>query len=208
MQLFQVDDSGARPPWRGLANRGGNAVRRRMAVISLCLCLGAGAMAAQESGTAKGKGVMERIGPAKSEMVNFAPHFSWAYREGAGSKASTWIVLAEKELPIKDWTAAKDRAEARRVWCEKEKTPWVAVKLDAQMKVDLYFLCPANGAVNTEMVNTANGLDSVVVKLEPGGGARLKGTLRTGQGNCPTASGADAYCTPTGDYAFDAPLSK
>jgi hypothetical protein len=172
------------------------------------VCLTAGALLAQESGTAKGKGVIERIGPARSEMVDFAPRFSWAYREGTGSKALTWIVLTEKEPPLKDWMPAKDRAEARRAWCEKEATPWVAVKLDAQMKVDLYFLCPANGAVNTEMVSTANGLDSVVVKLEPKSGERLKGTLRTGQGNCPTASGADAYCTPTGDYGFDAPLSK
>jgi hypothetical protein len=180
--------------------------RRWASVLSACLA--AGTLLAQESGTAKGKGVMERIGPAKTETVNFAPRFSWSYAEGIGSKASTWIVLTEKEPPIKDWMAAKDRAEARRVWCEREKTPWVAVKLDAQMKVDLYFLCPANGAVNTEMVSTANGLDSVVVKLEPGSGGRLKGTLRTGQGNCPTASGADAYCTPTGDYGFDASLAK
>jgi hypothetical protein len=172
------------------------------------ICLAAGAVLAQERGTAKGKGVIERIGPAESEIVNFAPRFSWAYREGTGSKAYTWIVLTEKEPSLEDWMAARDRAEARRAWCEKETTSWVAVKLDAEMKVDLYFLCPANGAVNTEMVSTANGLDSVVVKLERKSGPRLKGTLRTGQGNCPTASGADAYCTPTGDYGFDAPLSK
>src|SRR5262245_47832547 len=130
--------------------------RRRRFASALAVCLTAGALLAQESGTARGKGVMERIGPAKTETVNFAPRFSWAYREGAGSKASTWIVLTEKEPPIREWMSAKDRAEARRTWCEKEKTPWVAVKLDAQMKVDLYFLCPAQGAVNTEMVNTAN----------------------------------------------------
>jgi hypothetical protein len=180
----------------------------RLSALALAVCLMSSVVLAQESGTATGKGVMERAGPAKSEMVNFAPRFSWAYREGMASKASTWIVLTEKEPPAKDWIAAKDRAEARRAWCEKEKTPWVAVKLDAQMKVDLYFLCPANGGLNTEMVSTINGLDSVVVKLQPGNGGRLKGTLRTGQGNCPTSSGADAYCTPTGDYKFDAPLSK
>ena len=187
---------------------GSQAVICRASALALGVFLTACAALAQESGTANGKGVMERIGPATSEMVNFVPRFSWAYLEGTGSKTSTWIVLTEMEPPIKDWMAAKDRAEARRAWCEKEKTSWVAVKLDAQMKVDLYFLCPANGAVNTEMLNTANGLDSIVVKMEPGSGGRLKGTLRTGQGNCPTASGADAYCTPTGDYGFDAPLSK
>ncbi|HSE65230.1 MAG TPA: hypothetical protein VLG15_16625 [Thermoanaerobaculia bacterium] len=186
----------------------GAARIRRLCAVAMGICLAAGALLAQESGTAKGKGVIERIGPSESEMVNFAPRFSWAYREGTGSKAFTWVVLTEKKPPLESWTAAKDRAEARRAWCEKETTPWVAVKLDAKMKVDLYFLCPANGAVNTEMVSTANGLDSVVVKLEPKSGPRLKGTLRTGQGNCPTASGADAYCTPTGDYGFDAPLSK
>jgi hypothetical protein len=180
----------------------------RLCAIAVGMCLFVGALLAQESGTAKGKGVIERVGPSESQMVNFAPRFSWAYRERTGPKTFTWIVLTEKEPPLKNWLAAKDRAEARRAWCEKETTPWVAVKLDAQMKVDLYFLCPANGAMNTEMVSTANGLDSVVVKLEPGSGTRFKGTLRTGQGNCPTASGADAYCTPTGDYGFDAPLSK
>ena len=180
----------------------------RVFAVALGVCLTSGALIAQESGTAGGKGVIERIGPVKSEMVNFAPRFSWAYQEGTGTKISTWIVLTEKEPPVKGWMAAKDRAEARRAWCEKEKTPWVAVKLDAQMKVDLYFLCPANGGMNTEMVSTINGLDSVVVKLQSGTGSRLKGTLRTGQGNCPTSSGADAYCTPTGDYGFDAPLSK
>jgi hypothetical protein len=172
------------------------------------LCFSAGALLAQESGTAGGKGVIERIGPEKSETVSFSPRYSWAYREGTGPKAFTWIVLTEKAPPLKDWVAAKDRAEARRAWCEKEATPWVAVKLDSQRKVDLYFLCPANGAVNTEMVSTANGLDSVVVKLDPKSGGRWKGTLTTGQGNCPTASGADAYCTPTGDYGFDAPPAK
>src|SRR5215510_10816114 len=142
----------------------------RLTAVALGVCLTSSVLPAQESGTASGKGVMERIGPAKSETVNFAPRFSWAYREGTGSKTSTWIVLTEKEPPVKSWTTAKDRAEARQAWCEKEKTPWVAVKLDARMKVDLYFLCPANGAVNTEMVSTANGLDSVVVKLEAGSG--------------------------------------
>lgn len=184
------------------------AVIDRLRTVALGVWLSAGTLLAQESGTAKGKGVIERIGPEKSEMVSFAPRFSWAYREGTGPKAFTWIVLTEKEPPLKDWTAAKDRAEARRAWCEKETTPWVAVKLDAQKKVDLYFLCPANGGVNTEMVSTANGLDSVVVKLDPKSGERWKGTLTTGQGNCPTANGADAYCTPTGDYAFDAPPAK
>jgi hypothetical protein len=43
---------------------------------------------------------------------------------------------------------------------------FVAVKLDAQGAVDLYFLCPADGRVQTEMLSTWNGLDSVVVTLD------------------------------------------
>jgi hypothetical protein len=178
------------------------------------VCLLTLSLGAEEIGTASGKGVIERLLPPKtsggengSEMVGFSPRYCYTYREGTGTKAYTWLVLTEKEPPVKEWTTAKDRAEARRLWCEKEKASFTAVKLDAQMRVDLYFLCPANGLVNTEMLNTANGLDSVVLKFEAGNGKRLKGTLRTGQGNCPR-DGKDAYCTPTGDYAFDAPLSK
>jgi hypothetical protein len=75
------------------------------------------------------------------------------------------------------------------------------------MVVDLYFLCPANGAVNTEMQNTANGLESVAVKFQSKD-KRLKGTLKTGQGSCPGPNETQVYCTPTGDYAFDAPILK
>lgn len=106
------------------------------------------------------------------------------------------------------WASAKDRAEARRVWCEKEKASFVALKLDAAWNVDLYFLCPANGAVSTEMLSTWNGLDSVAVRFEVRDEKRLKGTLRTGSGSCPGADGGQTYCTPTGDYAFDASLSR
>ena len=173
-------------------------------VGAVCLC--AASLEAQEVGTAGGKGSIERSG-SNPGTVNFSPKYSWVYTEGAGAKASTWIVLTEKMPPLKDWEGAKDRAMARQAWCGKEKTPFTAVKLDAQMKVDLYFLCPADGGLNTEMVSTINGLDSVVVKTQRDG-KRLKGTIRTGQGNCPDKDGKDAYCTPTGDYTFDAPLTK
>lgn len=82
------------------------------------------------------------------------------------------------------------------------------MELNAQRGVELYFLCPANGAVNTEMLSTWNGLDSVVVKLETRDGKRLKGTLRGGEGSCPDENGAQVYCTPQDDYTFDAPLSR
>lgn len=178
------------------------------AVMTMVLCVSGKAMAA---GSATGKGTIERLvpsAPGQSEMVSFSPRYSYAYSEGAGAKRFTWIVLTEKETPVKTWSVAKDPAEARRLWCEKEKTSFVAVKLDAEWKVDLYFLCPANGAVNTEMLNTWNGLDSVLVKFDNRNDKRLKGTLRTGTGSCPRADGTATYCTPTGDYAFDAFLFK
>jgi hypothetical protein len=117
-------------------------------------------------------------------------------------------VLTDKTPPLKDWAGAKDRAEARQIWCGKEKASFVALKLDAKMAVDLYFLCPADGVINTEMLSSWNGLESVVVKFETRDAKRLKGTLRSGQGSCPGADGKDAYCTPTGDFAFDAPFIK
>jgi len=155
---------------------------------------------AQKAGTASGKGTIEDLA--------FSPKFAYAYSEGSGAKRSTWIVLTEKEPPLTAWSHPKDRQEARQEWCAKEKTPFVALKLDAEYKVDLYFLCSANGALGTEMLSTWNGLDSVQVKFTQRDAARLKGGFKTGSGSCPASDGSDAYCTPTGDYAFDAPLVK
>ena len=189
---------------------------KRFGLASLLLvCLVAFPLLAQDAGTASGKGTITRFVPgktaaaedAKSEPVAFAPRYSYAYREGKGEQASTWIVLTEKQPPLKDWMAAKDQAEARRLWCGKEKASFVALKLDAKMEVDLYFLCPANGLVNTEMKSSANGLDSIAPKLETRD-KRMKGTLQTGQGSCPGPSGNQAYCTATGDFAFDAPVLR
>jgi len=188
---------------------------RPIAWFAAVVCLGAISLEAQEIGTASGKGTIERRVPAKtagaeptSEKASFSPRFSFAYTEGAGSSKSTWLVLTDKNPPLKDWAGAKDRAEARQIWCGKEKASFVALKLDAKMAVDLYFLCPADGVINTEMLSSWNGLESVVVKFETRDAKRLKGTLRTGQGSCPGADGKDAYCTPTGDFAFDAPFIK
>jgi hypothetical protein len=182
-------------------------------VGAVCLC--AASLEAQDVGTAGGKGTIERLVPTgkpneppKSEQVAFSPRFAFAYGEGKGAAHSTWIVLTEKEPPVKSWATAKDRAEARRLWCEKEKTSFVALKLDAKWAVDLYFLCPANGGINTEMLSSWNGLESVQVKFEAKDDKHLKGTLRTGKNNCPDKNGKDAYCTPTGDFTFDAPMTK
>jgi hypothetical protein len=187
---------------------------RAMSLL-LALCLAAVPAAALDFGTAAGKGTIERLIPAKSagagsntEQVSFSPRYSYAYSEGSGAARSTWIVLTEKEPPVKAWAVARDRAEARRSWCGSEKTPFVAVKLDSKWAVDLYFLCPADGNVNTEMLSSWNGLDSVIVKLEQQDAKRLKGTLRTGQGSCPGPNGTQAYCKPTGDFTFEAPLSR
>lgn len=178
---------------------------RIIVIIALAFCCAVGSLGAQEVGSASGKG---RIDSGGGELVGFSPRYSYAYSEGTGVKRFIWVVLTEKEPPLKAWASAKDRAEARRLWCEKKKASFVALKLDAAWNVDLYFLCPANGAVNTEMLSSWNGLDSVVVKFGVRDNKRLKGTLRTGNGSCPGKDGDQAYCTPTGDYAFDALLSR
>jgi hypothetical protein len=188
---------------------------KRFTRSALLLCLAVSPLAAQDAGTASGKGTIDRwvagktAAPADAvkQSVAFAPLFSYAYREGKGADASTWIVLTEKQPPLKEWLGAKDQAAARAAWCGKEKTSFVAVKLDAKNEVDLYFLCPANGSVNTEMQNTANGLKSVDVTFQTKD-KRMKGTLKTGQGSCPGPNDTSVYCTPTGDFAFDAPVVK
>ena len=181
--------------------------------VALLLCFAA-SLAAQDLGTAAGKGTIERLVPGgagaepKREQVSFSPRFAYAYVDGSGSSRSTWIVLTERQPPAKVWAAARDRAQARASWCGTEKASFVALKLDSQWAVDLYFHCPGDGAVSTEMLSTWNGLPSVDVAFQIRDEHHLKGTLRTGQGSCPGADGKQAYCTATGDFTFDTPLSK
>jgi hypothetical protein len=186
-----------------------------LSLLAVTLCLAAAPLAAQEAGSAGGRGTIERqtgwndeTKEPVIEQVSFSPKYSFAYVEGTGAEKVTWIVLTEKEPPLKSWATAKNRAEARRLWCEKEKTSFVAVELNAQGGVELYFLCPANGNVNTEMLSTWNGLESVAVKLEAPDGKRLKGTLRGGEGACTGTNGEQVYCTPQDDYTFDAPVLR
>ena len=189
-------------------------MNRRLLGAALLLPAMALPLAAQDPGTAGGKGTLSRMtgkttpsGDAETVPVPFAPRFSYAYREGQGKNAFTWIVLTEKQPPLKEWLAAKDPAGDRQTWCAKDKASFTAVKLDAQMKMDLYYLCPADGSTNIEMQNTMNGLESVADKIESTD-KRLKGTLKTGQGSCPGPNETQVYCTPTGDYTFDAPILK
>ena len=166
---------------------------------------------AQQVGTASGNGVIERFNSldpgAPTEMVPFAPRFSYAYKEGTGKAASTWIVLSDQAPPIRELLDSKDRPEARRAWCQKAKASFVAVKLDADFAVDLYYLCPANGSVNTEMLSRINGLDSVVINFESKSDSQLKGSLTGGEGFC--SDGEESkYCTQESDYKFDAPIIK
>jgi len=103
---------------------------------------------------------------------------------------------------------AADHTEALRQWCEKEKTPFAALQLDAKSEVNQYVTCPANGGTNTEMVNTVNGLASIDVKIDARDATHIKGSLKTGSGACPGQNGTLVYCTPTGTYTFDAVFVK
>jgi hypothetical protein len=187
-----------------------NSVKSFVPWLGLVCALAVAPVAAQESGTASGGGTIIAV-PATpnsdEQRVSFRPKYSFAYVEGQGADQFTWIVLTENEPPLKEWVAAKDRAAARQQWCEKQKESFVAVKLNAQKEVDLYFLCPPGAAVsNTEMVSTTNGLKSVSVKLTQKDAKRLKGTLVGGMGNCPNESEMPIYCEQTSDYTFDAPM--
>ena len=115
-------------------------------------------------------------------------------------------VLTEKQPPLRNWLAAQDRLGALHRECGKEKASFIAMSLDQKMEVDFYFECPANGRVTSGM-SVANGLPSVVLKLQTRDARRLNGTLRTGQGSCPRPNDAQACCKPTGDFALDAPVA-
>jgi hypothetical protein len=165
--------------------------------------------AAQEIGTASGRGTIisaTETPNRKEQRVDFAPRYAFAYFEGRGAKRLTWVVLTEKEPPLKAWADSRDRAAARQTWCEKEKAAFVAVQIDAKQEVYAYYLCPpGSSGSNTEMVSTINGLKSVDIRFMHKDAKRMKGTLRAGEGNCPV-DGKDAYCTQRSDYTFDAPI--
>lgn len=190
-------------------------MKHRAFALALALSLPSSSLLAQAIGTASGKGTMDKERPGKTfgatedvfEAVTFSPRFSCAYHDGTGADAATWIVLTEKQPPLKSWLAAEDRLEALHAWCRKEKAAFIAMSLDKQMGVDSYFLCPADGRVTSEGVNVANGVPSIVLTLQTRDAGHLKGTLRTGQGSCPRPDDAQAYCKRTGDFAFDAPVA-
>src|SRR5215472_7019358 len=182
-----------------------------VALVSLVALVTVMPSAAQEIGTASGRGTIISASETltrKEQRVDFSPRYSFAYIEGMGARRFAWVVLTEKEPPLKAWAGSQDRAAARQLWCEKEKAAFVAVQIDAQQEIYAYYLCPPGSpASNTEMVSSINGLKSVDVRFTQRDAKRLKGTLRGGEGNCPV-NGKDAYCTQRSDYTFDAPFLR
>jgi hypothetical protein len=164
----------------------------------------AGALGAQTPGTATGKGTIDNRGTP----VPFAPHAASAYIQNFQALRFTWIVLTEKPVPAGTLAGTTDHTEGLRLWCEKEKTPFAALQLDAKSGVNQYVTCPANGGTNTEMVNSVNGLESIVVKIEARDATHIKGSLKAGNGACPGPGDTLVYCTETGNYTFDAAFVK
>lgn len=164
----------------------------------------AGTLGAQTAGTATGKGTIDNRGTA----VPFAPHMAAAYVQNFQALRFTWIVLTEKAVPAGMLAGTSDHTEALRQWCEKEKTPFAALQLDAKSGVNQYVTCPANGGTNTEMLQSVNGLESIVAKIEVRDATHIKGSLKTGTGACPGPGGTIVYCTATGNYTFDAAFMK
>ena len=165
----------------------------------------AGSLAAQTTGTATGKGEIDNRGTP----VPFVPKFASAYVQNFRTLRFTWVVLTEKQLPAAMLAGATDHTEALRQWCEKEKTPFAALQLDAKTEVNQYVTCPANGAVHIEMLQRYNGgLESIVVKVTARDAIHLKGSLKTAKDACPGPGDSFVYCKTTGDYTFDAPFVK
>ena len=93
-----------------------------------------GSLAAQAAGTATGKGTIDNQGTP----VPFVPHYASAYVQNFNTLRFTWVVLTEKPLPAGMLAGTANRTEALRQWCEKEKTPFAALQLDAQSAVNQY----------------------------------------------------------------------
>jgi hypothetical protein len=186
------------------ADRRSEMTRRFAWGSGLILMAMTGALGAQAPGTATGKGTIDNRGTA----VPFVPHIASAYVQNFQALRFTWIILTEKAVPAGMLNGTADHTEALRQWCEKEKTPFAALQLDAKSGVNQYVTCPANGGTNTEMVNSVNGLDSIAVKVEARDTTRIKGSIKTGTGACPGPGDTLVYCTATGNYTFDAAFVK
>src|SRR5262245_24773527 len=87
-----------------------------------------GALAAQTAGTATGNGTIDNRGTA----VKFTPHVASAYVQNFQALRFTWIILTEKAVPAGMLAGTADHTEALRQWCEKDKTPFAALQLDAK----------------------------------------------------------------------------
>ncbi len=193
-----------------IATTKGRQLRTRFA-LSLALALSPHLGLAQTTGHAAGSGSilsMPEQPSHKEQRVAFAPKYAVAYIEGSGKTAETWIVLTEKAPPAASWAAANDRRGAWQTWCQREKTGFVAVRLDADNDADLFLCPPGAAASNTEMTSTANGLKSIEVNFITRTAKRVTGTLRGGVGNCPKADGKNAYCIQHSDYSFDATVTR
>lgn len=190
------------------------------AIVASLLVVGASALSsaslvAAQLGSADGAGIMGRPVDIADppgwafEPMAFAPRHSVAYREGTRADRRTWIVLTEREPPVAEWARSSDPAAARLAWCHGQSAAFVALALDAEQHVVQLDLCPGKG-LQTEMVSSANGLDSVAVELESSPPQRIVGRIRGGELGCsetgPAGEQVSVYCEVTEDYSFDAPL--
>ena len=159
------------------------------------------AISAEESkDLATGEGLMTRDG----EKVIFEPQYGYAYSLTTGAKKQTWLLLTDEDPKSIDWKAAKDRAESLRLWCKAKEAGFVLVELDGEGAPQLLTQCPANGAIEMEMISVMNRLPSVQMFYEINDGKRIRGRLLGGIGSC----GEMEYCEKTKEYYFDVTLSN
>ena len=124
-------------------------MKRRIAFVMCCVV--SGFAIAQEAGKAAGKGELAR----GEEKVAFFPRYSYAYAEGNGPKRSTWIVLTEKEPPLKAW---RPRRTAPKLVVQDGKQLKGSLKTGAGS-------CPAPGGAATYCEQTGDySFDAPLVK--------------------------------------------
>ncbi len=143
-------------------------------------------------------------GDPESDHFRFEPRYGYAYTGETGTTKQMWLLMTDQDPAGIDWSTAKDRVEALRLWCESKKAPFVLVELDTGGVPQLLTQCPGNGGLAVEMISTINGLASVKIDYEINDGKRLRGHLQGGNGTC----GEMTYCEQTKDYYFDVTFSN
>ena len=132
------------------------------------------------------------------DSLQLVPRHGYAYAYGSGYGRKTRLILTAQPATELDWQNA-DAADLIREWSQANQAPFVLIELDHNNEPSQLVLSVGKGRFQSQSPTTFNGgLRSIEVMFKVNDGARLKGRVQVGDGNC-----GGRYCDPQMDYTFD-----